>query len=81
MKNAKYIRSGKAKDIYQSDGDIIFVFTDRVTAFDGKKKAEYASKGEICCKLSCFWFEKLQAEGKKTHFKECLPPCHIAIST
>jgi len=74
MKNAKYIRSGKAKDIYQSDGNIIFVFTDRVTAFDGKKKAEYASKGEICCKLSCFWFEKLQAEGIKTHLKECVPP-------
>jgi len=75
MKNAKYIRSGKAKDIYRRpDGSIIFVFTDRVTAFDGKKKAECASKGEICCKLSCFWFELLQAEGIKTHFKECVPP-------
>ena len=72
---AKYIRSGKAKDIYQRpDGDIIFVFTERVTAFDGKKKAEYASKGETCCKLSCFWFEKLEAEGVKTHFKEYVPP-------
>ena len=74
MKNAKYIRSGKAKDIYQSDGDIVFVFTDRVTAFDGKKKASFKNKGEICCKLSCFWFELLQAEGIKTHFKEYVPP-------
>jgi len=75
MNEAKFVRSGKAKDIYRRpDGDIIFVFTDRVTAFDGKKKAEYASKGEICCKLSCFWFEKLQAEGIKTHFKECISP-------
>ena len=47
MKNAKYIRSGKAKDIYQSDGDIVFVFTDRVTAFDGKKKHPLRTKGKF----------------------------------
>ena len=75
MNEAKFIRSGKAKDIYRRlDGDIVFVFTDRVTAFDGLKKAEYKHKGAICCKLSCFWFEKLQAEGLKTHYKEYLPP-------
>ncbi len=75
MDDAKYIGRGKAKDIYRRpNGDIVFVFTDRVTAFDGIKKAEYKDKGAICCKLSCFWFEKLQAEGIKTHFKEYVPP-------
>ena len=75
MNEAKFIGRGKAKDIYQRpNGDIVFVFTDRVTAFDGIKKAEYNDKGAICCKLSCFWFEKLQAEGIKTHFKEYVPP-------
>ena len=75
MNEAKYLRSGKAKDIYQRpNGDIIFVFTDRVTAFDGIKKAEYKDKGAFCCQLSCFWFEKLEAEGIKTHFKEYIPP-------
>ena len=71
----EFIRSGKAKDIYRrSDGCIVFVFTDRVTAFDGVKKSEYPHKGEICCRLSCFWFEKLENEGIKTHFRECIPP-------
>lgn len=75
MKDAKYIRSGKAKDIYRRpDGNIVFVFTDRVTAFDGKKKASFKNKGELCCKLSCFWFDVLEAEGIKTHFKEYVPP-------
>lgn len=75
MKDAKYIRSGKAKDIYRRpDGNIVFVFTDRVTAFDGKKKASFKNKGELCCKLSCFWFDILEAEGIKTHFKEYVPP-------
>lgn len=75
MQKAEYIRSGKAKDIYRRpDGDLVFVFTDRVTAFDGEKKAEYAGKGAVCCKLSCFWFELLEAAGVKTHFKEFVPP-------
>jgi len=75
MNEATYLRSGKAKDIYQRpNGDIVFVFTDRVTAFDGLKKAEYTDKGAICCKLSCFWFKKLEAAGIKTHFREFVPP-------
>ena len=45
------------------------------------KKASFENKGELCCKLSCFWYEKLQVEGIKTHFKEYVPPCHIAINT
>jgi phosphoribosylaminoimidazole-succinocarboxamide synthase len=75
MNKAKFIGKGKAKDIYQRpNGDIVFVFTNRVTAFDGIKKAEYEDKGAICCQLACFWFEKLQAEGVKTHYKEYVPP-------
>ncbi len=71
----EYLRSGKAKDIYRRrDGYIEFVFTDRVTAFDGKKKAVFPHKGEICCKLSCFWFEKLGENGIKTHFRGYIPP-------
>ena len=71
----KFIRSGKVKDIYlREDGAILFVFTNRVTAFDGRKKALYKNKGEICCTLSCFWFEKLQEAEIKTHFTEYVPP-------
>ncbi len=62
---------GKAKDIYLADnGDIIFEFTDRVTAFDGAKKAEYPHKGKVCCSLAAYWFRVLEEEGIPTHFKE-----------
>ena len=48
-----YPSPGKAKDIYEtSDGNLLFEFTDRVTAFDGKKRAEYQEKGEITCLLT-----------------------------
>ena len=56
----KYLVSGKAKDIFKkSNGDLIFEFTDRVTAFDGKKKAEYTQKGEITCRVAEYWFRIL----------------------
>ncbi len=45
MSFMKLIGKGKAKDIYRADnGDVIFEFTDRVTAFDGAKKAEFPHK-------------------------------------
>lgn len=75
MEEARFLRSGKAKDLYQRpNGDILFLFTNRVTAFDGLKKASYEDKGAICCQLSCFWFEQLEAAGIRTHFKEYVPP-------
>lgn len=67
----KLIGKGKAKDIYLDDnGEIIFDFTDRVTAFDGAKKAEYPHKGKVCCALAAYWFKILEKEGIATHFKE-----------
>ncbi|MDP2766084.1 MAG: phosphoribosylaminoimidazolesuccinocarboxamide synthase [Candidatus Methanoperedens sp.] len=67
----KLIGKGKAKDIYLADsGDIIFEFTDRVTAFDGAMKAEYPHKGKVCCSLAAYWFMILEKESVPTHFKE-----------
>ncbi|MHC1565878.1 MAG: phosphoribosylaminoimidazolesuccinocarboxamide synthase [Candidatus Syntropharchaeales archaeon] len=71
---ARKIGSGKAKDIYELDGDIVFVFTDRTTAFDGLKKAEFAHKGEVCCRLSTHYFKLLEDNGILTHFIAFIPP-------
>ena len=73
--NMTYLSSGKAKDIYEtSDGNLFFEFTDRVSAFDGKKKAEYLEKGEITCRLAEYWFGILEAEGVHTHYIDCPTP-------
>lgn len=65
----KLIGQGKAKDIYLAEsGEIIFDFTDRITAFDGMKKAEIPGKGAVCCGLAAYWFHVLEAEGIPTHF-------------
>lgn len=71
-KNLTYISSGKAKDIYEhSKETLLFEFTNRVTAFDGKKKAEYFEKGEITCKIAEYWFKILEKNGIATHYIKC----------
>ena len=75
-----YISSGKAKDIYEtSNGNLLFEFTDRVTAFDGKKKAEYQEKGEITCRVAEYWFNILEQEGIPTHYISCPTPTSMHV--
>jgi len=65
------IGKGKAKDIYETpDGNLIFHYTDRVTAFDGEKADEFREKGHITCELAAFWFDYLRNEGIDNHFIE-----------
>ena len=67
-------RAGKSKDIFEEDGKTFFEFTDRTTAFDGVKEDEFSHKGEVCCRLSTYWFEILEEEGIPTHFRAFVPP-------
>ena len=57
----KFLRSGKVKDIYElDDGNLLFHFSDRVSAFDVKFPTPIPRKGEILCKFAEFWFKKIQ---------------------
>lgn len=60
----KFLRSGKVKDIYElDDGDVMFHFTDRVSAFDVKFPTPIPKKGEILCKFAEFWFKRLPVKN------------------
>ena len=60
----KFLASGKVKDIYDlEDGNLLFLFSDRVSAFDVKFKEEIPRKGEVLCKFAEFWFNKLDVEN------------------
>jgi len=61
----KMLRQGKVKDLYELDnGNILFYFSDRVSAFDIKMPTPISRKGEVLCKFAKFWFESL---GTKHH--------------
>ena len=57
----KFLASGKVKDIYDlEDGNLLFLFSDRVSAYDVKFKEEIPKKGEVLCKFAEFWFKELE---------------------
>ena len=56
----KFLASGKVKDVYDlEDGNLLFKFSDRVSAYDVKFKDEIPKKGKVLCRFAEFWFEKL----------------------
>jgi len=58
----KFLTAGKVKDVYDlENGNLLFKFSNRVSAYDVKFKDEIPKKGEVLCKFAEFWFEKLDA--------------------
>jgi phosphoribosylaminoimidazole-succinocarboxamide synthase len=52
---------GKVRDIYTlPDGDLLFIATDRLSAFDHVLATGIPDKGRILTQLSLFWFEHLR---------------------
>src|SRR2546422_10428550 len=53
-------KRGKVKDIYELDSEeLLFVFTDRGSAYDAVLPSTIPRKGEVLCKLAAFWFNNL----------------------
>ncbi len=54
-------KRGKVKDVYDVAHDqLLFVFTDRVSAYDVVLPSTIPRKGEVLCKLAKFWFDYLK---------------------
>src|SRR2546426_5654514 len=53
--------SGKVRDVYQLDNDhLLFVATDRISAFDYVLATGIPEKGRVLTQLSLFWFDFLK---------------------
>jgi len=53
--------SGKVRDVYQLDSDhLLFVATDRISAFDYVLATGIPHKGRVLTQMSLFWFEFLR---------------------
>jgi len=64
----KFLTSGKVKDVYElDDGNLLFKFSNRVSAYDVKFNDEIPRKGEVLCKFAEYWFKKLDVPN---HFVE-----------
>lgn len=57
MKTYSPFKSGKVREVYDVDGNIIMVATDRISAFDHILKNKVTHKGAILTQMSKFWFD------------------------
>jgi phosphoribosylaminoimidazole-succinocarboxamide synthase len=58
LPGAKLHSRGKVRDIYECDGDLLIVSTDRISAFDYVLGNGIPDKGRVLNQLSLFWFQK-----------------------
>lgn len=54
-----FLKRGKVRDVYEVDGNLLIVSTDRISAFDVVLPTPIPYKGEILNQLSLFWFKHL----------------------
>lgn len=52
--------SGKVRDLYRVHDDLLFVATDRISAFDYVLASGIPMKGTVLTQLSLFWFDFLK---------------------
>jgi phosphoribosylaminoimidazole-succinocarboxamide synthase len=51
-------RQGKVRDIYEVDGHLLMIATDRISAFDYILGSGIPDKGKVLTQVSAFWFER-----------------------
>ena len=61
FKDLELYASGKVRDVYRADNEhLLFVATDRISAFDYVLATGIPRKGEVLTQLSLFWFDFLK---------------------
>jgi phosphoribosylaminoimidazole-succinocarboxamide synthase len=70
------VARGKVRDIYalgpEADADLLFIATDRISAFDHVLATGIPDKGRILTQISGFWFEYL-ADTVPNHLRAEVP--------
>jgi len=57
----RLVKRGKVRDVYEVDGKLLIVASDRMSAFDVVMDDPIPDKGRILTAISIFWFRKLSS--------------------
>lgn len=57
------VRRGKVRDVYDFGDRLLFVATDRISAFDYILPSGIPRKGEVLTRISQFWFDQLSVDN------------------
>ncbi|MGA1450130.1 MAG: phosphoribosylaminoimidazolesuccinocarboxamide synthase, partial [Candidatus Nanopelagicales bacterium] len=78
IQDFKHVYSGKVRDIYKNDKDeILFVASDRISAFDWVLPSVIPDKGKILTQLTIWWFEQL-SEITENHLLSLDVPIEVS---
>jgi phosphoribosylaminoimidazole-succinocarboxamide synthase len=58
LPNVKKLKSGKVREVFDLGDSLLFVVTDRISAFDVIMPNGIPDKGRVLNQISAFWFEK-----------------------
>ncbi len=57
LADLKLHSSGKVREMYEVDGDLLMVASDRISAYDVVLPTPIPDKGKVLTQMSVFWFE------------------------
>ena len=60
LKDIKFLRRGKVRDIYELQDYLLIIATDRVSAFDVVLPNGIPGKGKVLTQISLFWFNQMR---------------------
>ncbi|MEN1761646.1 phosphoribosylaminoimidazolesuccinocarboxamide synthase [Anoxynatronum sibiricum] len=74
---------GKAKKMFRTNDEkqLLVVYKDDATAFNGEKKGTILGKGQVNCEMSALLFRHLEAAGIPTHLIKSLTPGQMLVKT
>ncbi|QEY18464.1 phosphoribosylaminoimidazolesuccinocarboxamide synthase [Cellvibrio sp. KY-GH-1] len=83
MEKREQLYAGKAKSIYRTDDpdQVIMLFRNDTSAFDGKRVEQLDRKGMVNNKFNAFIMTKLQEAGIPTHFVKQLSDTESLVKT
>ena len=62
-KNLTFVKKGKVRDIYELEGNLLIVATDRLSAFDVVFRQGIPEKGKVLTEISAYWFKEVAKAG------------------
>src|SRR5438094_5509484 len=66
LHGVKKLRSGKVREVFDLDETLLFVVTDRISAFDVILPNPIPCKGAVLNQISAFWFKRF--DDIRNHF-------------
>jgi phosphoribosylaminoimidazole-succinocarboxamide synthase len=74
LANLKLHATGKVREMYELDGDLVMVASDRISAYDVVMPTPIPDKGRVLTQMSVFWFETTGDIVPNHFISEDVPP-------